>query len=130
MHSNADSAPAVASSFQLRKSFRKSSDRLAAEWQPQTQSEWTIARQMALLFLQQEQLEQLEVEWSSRILDAEFAPALLILSRRQAALTPSYHKAIRNLLKLRLSRDIGPVANAGEGEAAPESCHAGQFAAA
>jgi hypothetical protein len=110
--------------------FKKSSDRLAAEWQPQTQSEWTVVRQMALLVLQQERLEQLEAEWSSRILDPEFAPALLILSRRQAALARSYHKAIRSLLKFRLSRDIGPIANTGEREAAPESCRAGQLAAA
>jgi hypothetical protein len=110
--------------------FRKSCDRLAAEWHPQTQSEWTIVRQMALLVLQQERLEQLEAEWSSRILDPEFAPALVILSRRQAALARGYHKAIRNLLKFRLSRDIGPISNTGEREAAPESCRAGQLAAA
>ena len=76
-------------------------DRLAAEWRPQTEDERTILKQMAVVLYQQARFQELEAELDSRFLDPEFISALDILSRHQAALTRSYHKAILGLLKLR-----------------------------
>lgn len=83
-------------------------NRLIAEWNPETDLEKRAIDHIAVTLHQMEQYEQLELSWSSRILDPELIYALTILSRRQAALRRNYHKSLRTLMVLRLSRPMPP----------------------
>ena len=77
---------------------------LAAEWQPQTLTEWTILEQLAIAFHHQTCFQELEAEWESRINAHHFTPALQIIWRRLASLERSIHKTVDTLTKIRKSR--------------------------
>ncbi len=79
-------------------------DGLAAEWQPQTLTEWTILEQLAIAFHHQACFQELEAEWESRINAHHFTPALQIIWRRLASLERSIHKTVDTLTKIRKSR--------------------------
>ena len=101
-------------------------DCLAAEWRPQNQEEQDLLEQMAVALYRRARFEELESDWQVRLLDPEFPPALMIISRRQAALTRSYCKALQSLLRLRLARPAVPLAEAAEPKwrSAPLQCRA------
>ena len=79
-----------------RRTVRKS---LATEWRPKTRKSGTSSN-----------------KWPS--------PSICerIISRRQAALTRSYCKALQSLLRLRLARPAVPLAEAAEPQAAAGTC--------
>jgi hypothetical protein len=78
-------------------------EELAAEWQPQTFTEWTLIEQIAIALQKRVCFEELEAEREPAIGNSHFRENLQIIWRRQASLDRAYFRAVDTLIKLRKS---------------------------